>query len=179
MSESKCCKKCGEEKPLAEFRKTRCGNRENMCRKCQNERVRAKYRLKHPVVLRTPYRGEMPAGMKWCPKCEQMLPFESFTRNKTQKFGLTSSCRKCQRKRERKYHYGLTDGEYKQLLLEQNGACKICGRKFDSPLCVDHDHSTGRVRGLLCKNCNTAIGMFNDDTACLKAAIAYLESGGY
>ena len=178
MASLKQCVRCGLKLLSDEFRKTRGGSRENTCRKCQNKRVQARYRLKHPVVLRTPYYGEMPAGTKWCPKCKQMLQFESFGKNKTQKFGLTAYCRECQKKVSRRHLYGLTDTAYKQLLFEQNGFCKICGRKFGMAPHVDHDHSTGRIRGLLCNKCNTAIGMFNEDIACLKAAIVYLESGG-
>ena len=53
------------------------------------------------------------------------------------------------------------------------GGCFICGSEHR--LAVDHDHSTGRIRGLLCGNCNMAIGLLGDDTARLRAAIAYLS----
>ncbi len=77
--------------------------------------------------------------------------------------------------------YGITKQEYDKLLEQQNGACAICGNpetkthkgvKLD--LCVDHDHETGEIRGLLCKACNTALGLFRDNIENLSNAIDYL-----
>lgn len=72
--------------------------------------------------------------------------------------------------------YGITDSEYEQLLLEQKGGCAICGKSQKGrALAVDHNWKTGRVRGLLCIHCNTAIGKFNDDPNILRKVIHYLE----
>lgn len=66
---------------------------------------------------------------------------------------------------------------YAKLLRYQNGVCAICKTKPNGKkLAVDHDHKTNRTRGLLCSNCNTAIGMLRDDIQFLKNAIDYLES---
>lgn len=82
-----------------------------------------------------------------------------------------------QRAKNLKHNYGLTVEEFEALLLAQAGVCAICSQPSRSakPLCVDHCHVTGRVRGLLCQHCNTAIGMMEDSTDRLKKAIAYLE----
>jgi hypothetical protein len=76
--------------------------------------------------------------------------------------------------------YGLTGEQYDALLAAQSGGCAICsttaGTKSNPTLHVDHDHRTGKVRGLLCQNCNTAIGAFQDDPALLRRASAYLET---
>jgi hypothetical protein len=69
--------------------------------------------------------------------------------------------------------YGLTPESYRQMVEAQHGRCAICGDK--GRLFVDHDHETGSVRGLLCSNCNTALGMFEDDLARIERAIKYLE----
>jgi Autographiviridae endonuclease VII len=61
------------------------------------------------------------------------------------------------------------------LLARQGGVCGICGKAPQEPLCVDHSHATGRVRGLLCRKCNTALGSFDDDVSVMAAGIAYLR----
>lgn len=79
--------------------------------------------------------------------------------------------------------YGLTFESFNVLLETQNGLCAICrgslGRgRVGSAVAVDHDHESGRVRGLLCNNCNRGIGMFADSPTALVAAAAYLRSRG-
>lgn len=70
--------------------------------------------------------------------------------------------------------YGLTHKEYDGMFKSQGGKCKICGNKFDYRLHVDHCHTTGKVRGLLCRGCNTGLGQFQDDPRILREAINYL-----
>lgn len=70
--------------------------------------------------------------------------------------------------------YGLTGECYNQILDMQGGVCGICGCGLDKSAHVDHDHSTGAVRGILCFRCNTALGKFRDDVVVLQAAIDYL-----
>jgi hypothetical protein len=70
--------------------------------------------------------------------------------------------------------YGLTVAEFDEMLIAQSGRCDICSKPmFES--CIDHCHTTERVRGLLCRNCNLGIGNLNDDLECVRAAAAYLE----
>jgi hypothetical protein len=71
--------------------------------------------------------------------------------------------------------YGIDVPDYERMLEEQNGGCYICGKKPDKrALDIDHDHKTGKVRGLLCSNHNRAIGLLNDDITTLAKAIQYL-----
>lgn len=71
--------------------------------------------------------------------------------------------------------YNITMEQYDQMLQEQNGGCKICKNvPVKRKLAIDHDHKTNKVRGLLCNNCNTGIGMFKDNTELLSSAINYL-----
>jgi Autographiviridae endonuclease VII len=87
--------------------------------------------------------------------------------------------------------YGITLEALARLLHEQDGRCAICRRPWQSckpvkrardeglflhHLCVDHDHESGRVRGLLCNACNTGIGVFEEDPARLLNAVAYVQS---
>lgn len=75
-----------------------------------------------------------------------------------------------------KYLYKITLDEYENLYFLQNGKCKICYKEKEMrKLCVDHDHSTGKIRGLLCDTCNRGLGYFKDNPLFLKNAIKYLE----
>ena len=74
--------------------------------------------------------------------------------------------------------YGLTMADFEALLAQQGGTCAICGGGRSGPgsrFHVDHCHATGRVRGLLCGNCNTAIGLLGDDPERAEKAAAYLR----
>lgn len=77
-----------------------------------------------------------------------------------------------------KVNYGISSSEYNIYFVEQDGCCKICGKhqvEFKKKLNVDHDHKTGKIRGLLCATCNMGLGMFKDKVELLKKAILYLE----
>lgn len=75
--------------------------------------------------------------------------------------------------------YGMTVAEFEEMERAQGGVCAICGRPETTRrlkrLSVDHDHDSGRVRGLLCNQCNTGIGLMGDDPDRLTAAAAYLS----
>ena len=72
--------------------------------------------------------------------------------------------------------YGITEIQYNIMLEEQSGKCKICGTKFSSTPHIDHDHSSGSVRGLLCSDCNIGLGLFKDNIGSLNSAIKHLSS---
>ena len=85
-----------------------------------------------------------------------------------------------------KSKYGISKDQYLALLESQNYRCKLCGttaartektgrRRDKSALCVDHCHKTGRIRGLLCRSCNSMLGMAKEDTTVLLKAIQYLK----
>ena len=74
--------------------------------------------------------------------------------------------------------YGIELEDYNDMFVLQNGKCAICGKhqtELKKALHIDHCHSTGKIRGLLCGNCNRGIGMLNDDIENLKCAILYLN----
>jgi prolyl oligopeptidase PreP (S9A serine peptidase family) len=82
------------------------------------------------------------------------------------------------RKQHIMYTYGITLEEYNQLFLEQKGKCAICGRhqsELKRTMSIDHDHETGKIRGLLCQKCNVGIGSLNDDIDLLNKGIQYLS----
>lgn len=77
----------------------------------------------------------------------------------------------------RLYKYGLSQIAYGALLNKQGGGCAICGKidwNGNGP-CIDHDHVTNRVRGILCFNCNVALGMIGDDIKVAKSMMDYLS----
>lgn len=113
--------------------------------------------------------------------------------NKEFKYSWTSSkryrCQICQKRYNKntnlKRDFNITISEYEDMVLEQDGKCAICNslettKSSKDPsktkrLAVDHCHSSLKVRGLLCSNCNTALGKFKDNIEFLKNAISYLE----
>lgn len=72
--------------------------------------------------------------------------------------------------------YGLSLAQYEAMVVARHGLCDICKQvPAKGRLVIDHEHATGMVRGLLCSNCNSAIGMFKDDVSLMKAGIQYVE----
>ena len=74
-----------------------------------------------------------------------------------------------------KYRYGITEEIYNEMLDKQDYSCAICNQKSEKNLSVDHCHTTGKIRGLLCQNCNVGLGYFNDDKNRMKLAMRYLD----
>ena len=97
--------------------------------------------------------------------------------DKERKQKLYSQNPKVQKGYQLKYKFGITIEEYDELLTKQNNACAICNSKESKGKGwhVDHDHTTGKVRGILCLSCNTGLGMFKDNVAFLNAAMLYLS----
>lgn len=83
------------------------------------------------------------------------------------------------RDRRLKYLYGINQEDYNKMFKEQDGKCKICfgppSDKYGKNLAVDHDHKTGKVRGLLCAKCNKGLGQFNDNPELFQRAISYIK----
>lgn len=77
-----------------------------------------------------------------------------------------------------KHKFGITLKDYNQMLEDQDYKCKICGihqDEFGKSLIVDHNHKNGKIRGLLCQNCNIGIGNFRDNIKLLQKTIKYLR----
>jgi hypothetical protein len=137
--------------------------------------------------------------MKTCTKCSQAKLASEFWPQKHG--GLMSHCKACKTEAARKWRaanphkhkerywsdpqgererhlvrkYGVTLADYGAMFKAQRGACAVCGKTQERAFDVDHCHATGRVRGLLCTNCNRMIGHAGDDADRLRAAAAYLE----
>ena len=106
-----------------------------------------------------------------CTICEQSLKINSFSKRENGKHHKYQ-CVQCLNLKK----FGINSNDYKELNLLQKGLCAICKKtsKFFN-LAVDHDHNTGKIRGLLCENCNRALGLFYDSPEFLINAAKYVE----
>lgn len=124
--------------------------------------------------------AEIPVDHKFCRSCRQVLPLSDWARRQKSTDGYDSRCRSCATARNRAYHiartYGMTVEEVDALVEAQGGACAIC--QVADAIHIDHDHTTGRVRGVLCFRCNAALGQFDEQPSYLLRAVSYLGRGG-
>lgn len=136
--------------------------------------------------------------MKTCTRCKERKGIEYFGADKSKTDGYASHCKQCRNlheksKRvagERKYkyrkrdpakqreyvircRYGLELHELQRMVDNQDNRCAICSKEL-TRYHIDHDHSTGEVRGLLCASCNSALGKLDDSIEILQNAIDYL-----
>ena len=124
---------------------------------------------------------------KICQCCNIGKSRVDYYMDRRSKDGLSTRCKTCDKTRARnnelKKKYGIDQHQYLQMLEEQDFGCKICGTKKTSKgrsrFSVDHCHKTGKVRGLLCCDCNFAIGLFKDSKQNLIKAIGYLDESSY
>lgn len=131
--------------------------------------------------------------MKTCSSCRCQKSYSDFHKNKRQPDGLANQCKPCTSDSGRKDYqthkrrrtsaglfrkYGITIDDYERMEMEQDYCCALCGEPEliqDRKLAVDHDHDTGRVRGLLCFKCNTALGRVCDTESALDRLIEYIR----
>ena len=146
------------------------------------------------VRLHGKMRANLETGLKICSKCRVEQPLQNFSRYARSADGLHSQCKECARAasaeweaknpekvraKNRRCRYGISPEDVLALRQTQDGKCPGCQRDLTTVReCVDHDHATGKVRGLLCARCNTNLGMANDDPATLRRLVNYLELHG-
>ena len=109
-----------------------------------------------------------------CTACNLIKPISEFRRHKNRPT-YNCECRGCTSEKKIKKNWNLSKDQFSLILDAQYGVCAICKTKTATNLCVDHDHTTGKIRGLLCQTCNKALGLFKDSIDNLKCAILYLE----
>lgn len=136
--------------------------------------------------------------MKTCTKCKTEKALEDFSKKRNAHSSVCKSChneyyknywknseayeshkarvnayRKANEDLIKSQRYGISLEDFLEIKEKSQGLCMICGSaKIDA---VDHCHTTGRVRGLLCKRCNVGLGYFKDDVMLLQKAINYLQ----
>lgn len=139
--------------------------------------------------------------MKACNKCGLSKNLDEYYKQSNCPDGTIGTCKVCYREKSRartkKYHkeypgrrrssilmnkYGITLDTFNDMLKNQNYKCAVCDSTNPGPkgvFAVDHCHSTGTVRGLLCYLCNMGLGSFKDNPTFLMAAITYLKENGH
>lgn len=143
------CSKCGELKPKSEYYE-----KGNCCKSCAREYAKKR---------RSSLSREVEREKERIRKANWRTQHPEKAKSKNTKTKL-------------KIKYSLNIAEYEKMLAAQGGVCAICGgvNENGSRLSVDHDHKTGKVRGLLCSKCNSGIGFFRDSISALVSAIRYL-----
>lgn len=153
------------------------------CNPCHNAYQREKHAKNAEKWRDRDARAEHHTGRKRCAACATEHPVSAFGLNRSTLDGLSTYCRRCQSAATRKAAFGLDPSQIEALAASQGNACAICVRPFvasarRTAINVDHDHVTGRVRGLLCVRCNGALGALGDTADGLRRALAYLERAG-
>ena len=115
-----------------------------------------------------------------CLECGRKASRKSYYKHRSSQIERSREYRKLNpnagRDAKFRYKYGISLEQYNSILKSQNGVCAICNKSSDRLLDVDHNHSTGLVRGLLCRACNLGIGQFRENPSIIRKAIVYLES---
>lgn len=155
-SGEKKCTKCGTVKPLEQFYKSIHKNDglDSWCKKCKVEDNRA-------YVQRN---------------IEEKRKYRKQYHIKNREKHLQQS-----KRNNIRLKYNIEDSTYQEMIKQQNNRCAICGTVFDSKTNLahlDHCHDTGRIRGMLCRKCNTGLGMFKDNQELLLKAALYLKPQG-
>jgi len=113
------------------------------------------------------------SGKRWCFRCRHWKTAQSFSMDKSRTGGKTSSCRECASDAATASRYGMSIAGLLEFRAQHSHECGIC--KSTETLYVDHNHRTGKPRGLLCPACNSAIGLLGENPERFAAALSYLE----
>lgn len=185
--EQRTCATC-RERPRMPKKNGRHGS--SYCRECWNARMRA-YRRANGSPKKKPQDAcSRCAGPRdgrhptYCASCWRAIGAERRARPcitcgnmRTEDDRISDSyCGPCFRDRYLRRQFGISAADYDAMLAAQGSCCAICNTEPNGrPWHVDHDHATGRVRGILCDNCNRGLGHFRDDVGFLNRAIEYLK----
>lgn len=170
------CSKCGEAKRADEMARStqRAGGLSSWCKPCKRAVNRAWYQRNKDEIrdgLRVNYEANRPGRL------QQMRTYRAEN---------GELLKRAHRRWHLRTRFGLDESEFEHLLVRQNGCCAIC-RKPETAvdarsgkvrrLAIDHDHETGKVRGLLCFRCNTVLAHIDMDRERLLEMLRYLEGG--
>ena len=151
------------ETSISELRRLQAGMTENERRK--RNKARSRLRLKNQRRMAICHPDRVLFAKDLCAAC-----YREQCSLSTKEFYAAQG-----RKRFRKRLYGVSDEDFQAKLKEQDYRCAICREVSSQTLCLDHDHETGKLRQLLCQDCNRGLGMFSENPERLRAAADYLE----
>ena len=180
----KVCTKCNQRLSVNQFHKQKLGKfcLESTCKNCKQSYKDKRYKI-------------TTGAMRVCKTCgltaSNTIELEMFAIGTSYKFGRKPQCKKCVTSSEynktrnsalekRVKKFGITVDKYNNFVSIQNNSCAICNKPKElfegmgNNFHIDHCHTSGKVRGLLCSNCNTGLGQFKDNIKSLENAIQYL-----
>lgn len=183
------CIRCGIVKPISEFSECHYTTKQgkpstrldSRCKRCNATR-HLRTTKRRQALTRAQIWADVPDGMKRCSRCGQVKSRDEFRNHRASKDGLRVACKPCHsagsapssEARRIFRTYGLTKSEYDAFFVAHRSQCAACGKTTD--LCIDHDHKTGRLRGVLCRTCNITIGTAKESIEVLEALIEYLRT---
>jgi hypothetical protein len=164
LIQEKYCARCETRKPLTEWgRDSRAKDGlKSWCKACTNSARKQTGQVVRP-------------SEKLCVACKTVKSITEFHSSRFHSDGVQGYCSECAYWKRAQHRYGITKDGYADLMRKQNGSCAICSEYSAERLCIDHDHKSGRVRGLLCQQCNHAIGKMRDNPLLLIAGAEYLR----
>lgn len=175
------CTKCKENKENSQFRRYK-NYTSGICISCENKYRKEWRRKKHGEQIPLYERENLiKEGKNRCIKCDSVKPLSEFYKTDRINTGYKNTCKSCIKIRERnskiKRMYNISIDEYQILLNKQNNKCAICHTEFtNQKQCIDHDHNTEEVRGILCDSCNRGLGLLKDDPIIILRAVRYLKA---
>lgn len=141
-------------------------------------------REKRPYSMNRRVIQDVKNGTRKCNICGRDTPFELLVKNSKRRSGYDPRCKSCRNDLDLKnlktvQIFGLSKEGYLKMLVQQGGVCAICKKtpnttEYKRRLCIDHNHLTGGIRGLLCSHCNAALGLLHDDVGLVQAVADYL-----
>ena len=145
------------------------------CSKCKTEKPYSEFHISQKGVKGPIYKSQC----KVCVRKRQVEKYHSLTEEQKKQRRERSNCYnpEYRQRYNLRTRFGLTTEEFSDMIVEQNSMCKICGDGFDetNKPQIDHNHETGKVRGLLCRNCNTSLGLLKENTDTILNMISYIN----
>jgi len=176
------CQKCNQVQNISQFNVHKMGRLglDTTCKNC-------KQYIKDNTILNS---GALRTCRNCCKKATNIDELDLFVKTTNGKFGRYNLCKTCNNKASEKCNtsiekrvkkFGISVDEYNSMIAKQNNSCAICKKHKDAfkgrgnNFHIDHCHTSGKVRGLLCSHCNTGLGQFKDNIQSLENAIQYIS----